>query len=77
MLPGTLLWEVRLTTACVLPVALVPVYAIPIPLNEMDTPVVSCTNVISEPVGVHLLQIPFLKLLDDLFEEPGSYRTCG
>ena len=60
IVPGTLFCEVKVTTVGVLPVPLVPVYAIPLPLNDMDTWVAEiCSIVIPEFGPVHLLPIVF------------------
>jgi len=54
---------VKLTVVVVLPDPLVPVYAIPFPLNEMDTEFAEiCVIVIPEvALGVHLLPTVFDK----------------
>ena len=61
IVPGKLFWELKLTTVLVLPVPLVPVYAIPLPVNVMDTWFAeTCVNVIPELAeGVHVLPIAF------------------
>ena len=55
-MPGTLFWDVKETVVGVLPVVLVPVYAIPKPLKDIETEFSDiCVKVIGEPSGVHTL----------------------
>ena len=58
IVPGTLFWLVKEMTVGLLPDPLVPVYAIPFPLKEIETELIPiCANVIGEPVGVQRLPI--------------------
>jgi hypothetical protein len=51
IVPGTLFWLVKETTVGEL-VALVPVYALPFPLKEIETELIpTCANVIGESCG--------------------------
>jgi hypothetical protein len=60
IVPGTLFWLVKEMTVGLLPVPLVPVYAMPFPLKVIETALApSCANVIGEPVGVQRLPIVF------------------
>jgi len=60
IVPGTLFWLVKEMIVGLLPDALVPVYAIPFPLKEIETEKApTCANVIGEPAGVQMLPIVF------------------
>jgi hypothetical protein len=77
MVPGTLFWLVKETIVGELPVPLVPVYAMPFPLQEIATKLTpTCAKVSGEPVGVHRLLIA-LELQPMICSVSGSHYRAG